>query len=80
MVFFLNHQAMFLLMVEMNWDHVTVIYSDDKLGHESLKIYDRLSTRYSVCSAEKLPVSFYTRQLGSIQTKGVVYLGTESLG
>ena len=71
---------MFLLMVEMNWDYVTVIYSDDKLGHESLKIYDRLSTRYFVCSAEKRPVSFDNQALGDIKTRGVVYLGSDNLG
>ena len=71
---------MFLLMVEMNWDYVTVIYSDDKLGHESLKIYDRLSTRYFVCSAEKRPVSLDNQALGDIKTRGVVYLGSDNLG
>ena len=71
---------MFLLMVEMNWDYVTVVYSDDKLGHESLRIYDLLSTRFFVCSAERLPVSFSKPDLSDIKTRGVVYLGSENIG
>ena len=73
-------KAMFLLMIEMNWDYVTVAYSNDKLGQKSLEIYNRLTTKYFVCSADELPVSFDKIHLGDIKTRGVGYLGSENLG
>lgn len=73
---------MFKLMVELNWDYVTVVYSDDELGRNSLEIYNQLHTKYFVCSASNISVTYtnINQLLSTISTTGVIYLGSTGIG
>lgn len=71
---------MFRLMIELEWDYVTVVYSDNDLGHRSQKIYENYTSKFFVCTAKYIAASFENTNLSDIRTRGVVYLGTQSLG
>lgn len=64
-----------------SWDHVTIVYSDDLYGRESLAALEReLSSQY-ICSESSLSVRLGdVSAITSITTNGVVYVGTSGAG
>ena len=73
---------MSMLMVELVWDFVTVVYSDDKLGMESYQSFEKFATKYYICVDKAISASskLSIEIMASIQTVGVVYLGSEGVG
>ena len=68
------------LMVKMNWDHVTLFYSDDAYGKESLHILkEELSSHY-ICVRETRAESANDVNIIRTSTSGSVYVGTAGIG
>lgn len=66
-------------MVELQWDYVTAVYSNDVTGRESLKAFKEVSRTFYICIAEEMAVN-YESSPSAITTIGVVYLGSEGIG
>lgn len=71
---------MSMLMVEFNWDHVTVFYSADAVGQKSLNIFQNISREYRLCIATDKAVSYTTTRIPETASTGVVYLGSQGVG
>ena len=71
---------MLALMVELNWDFISVIWSDDKIGQQSFQLFEQLSKTFYVCIGYNATTANSSKFENQIQTKGVVYLGSEQIG
>jgi len=68
-------------MVKMNWDYVTVIYSDNVIGHKSLELFQNISHHHQICIDKSISITYNTELDSSdIVTVGVVLLGSEGVG
>ena len=71
---------MLALMVELNWDFISVIWSDDKIGQQSFQLFKQLSKTFYVCIGYNATTANSSMFEDRIQTEGVVYLGSERIG
>ncbi|XP_067935976.1 uncharacterized protein [Watersipora subatra] len=66
-------------MVALNWDLLTLVYSDDAIGRVSYELFKKFSMKYYFCIDGVIPVE--TGEVKEmINTTGVVYLGSEGIG
>lgn len=72
-------QMMILFMVELEWDFITVVRSDDAIGNESYEVFERVAQKYRICIDKVVLVNASSTNL-DVATKGVVYLGSEGIG
>ena len=70
---------MFQFLLELKWDFITVVYSDDNIGRESYRTFRRLAPSYYMCIDKSIAVS-PTGTVSDVNTHGVVYLGSEGIG
>lgn len=68
-----------LFMLEVKWDFITVVRSDDAIGKESYEVFERATQKYHIC-IDKVALVDATSAIPSVETAGVVYLGSEGIG
>ena len=66
-------------MVDIKWDFITVVYSNDRLGRDNYQVFEEMAPRYYICIDKSLAATTTTGLTG-INTNGVVYLGSEKIG
>ena len=66
-------------MVNIKWDFITVVYSNDRVGRDNYQVFKEMAPRYYICIDKSLPATT-TAGLTGINTNGVVYLGSEKIG
>lgn len=68
-----------MLMVELGWDFITVVHSNDGQGRHSADVFRNRSERFHICINEQISVTSQSN-LVNLDTRGVVYLGSEGVG
>lgn len=76
------------LIVKLNWDYVTIVYSDDAFGEANLAVWQNISQKHHICAKDTIAATLkdkdgvinrLNKQVTS-EHAGILYFGSQGIG